>query len=240
VVGLFTAYRGTARQYIAKLNATTAALDVTFDSATGFNAQARTITSDGTYLYVGGEFTTYKGSTRQYIAKINSTTAALDGTFNTVAGFNNFVRGKLTLDSGYLYVGGHFTTYKGTARLGMAKINATDATLDTTFDTSVAFSGGVVLDSIISGDIIYSGGTFTLHGSISRLRLAILNRTYGYLDGFAQETTLTNVNGYYIFENLDNSTYLVNPPVNAYTYNPVYRNAVILNNYVINADFDTV
>ena len=211
VGGGFTTYKGTTRQRIAKLNATTAALDATFNSASGFSAQLRALTFDGTYLYCGGEFTTYKGVTRQYVAKINATTAALDATFDSASGFNGIVRGpgSFILYDNNLYCGGDFTTYKGIARQRVAKLNATTAALDLIFDTTVALTGGIVVDLLKDNDNLYVVGLFTLYGTIARPRFAILNAVHGSLDSFVQRLVLTDINGYYIFNDIDNADYLV-------------------------------
>jgi hypothetical protein len=239
VGGGFTTYKGTTRQRIAKLNATTAALDATFNSASGFSAQLRALTFDGTYLYCGGEFTTYKGVTRQYVAKINATTAALDATFNSASGFNGIVRGPglFILHNNNLYCGGDFTTYKGIARQRVAKLNATTAALDLIFDTTTALTGGMVVDLLKDNDNLYVVGLFTLYGAIARPRLAILNAVHGSLDSFAQRLVLTDVNGYYIFIDIDNANYLIKPPINAYSYIPNHIDVVILNNYSENNNF---
>ena len=192
VGGFFTTYKGIARERIAKLNPTTAALDTTFDTASGFSSAVNSIALDGSgNLIVGGDFTTYKGTTRQYIAKLNPTTAVLDTTFNTASGFNGSVSSIALDSSGNIYAGGGFTTYKGTTRQYISKLNPTTAALDTTFNTASGFSSlvySIVLDG--SGNLIV-GGTFSTYKSIARNSIAKLNPTTAVLD-----TTFNTASGF--------------------------------------------
>ena len=182
VGGAFTSYKGTTRQFIAKLNATTAALDTTFDSASGFNGQVKSIALDGSgNLYAGGDFTSYKGTTRQLIAKINATTAALDTTFDSTSGFNGQVR-SIALDGSNLYVGGSFTSYKGITRQYIAKINATTAALNTTFDTASSFNNAINVIALDGLGNLYAGGSFASYKGTARQNVAKINATTAALD----------------------------------------------------------
>jgi uncharacterized delta-60 repeat protein/uncharacterized repeat protein (TIGR02543 family) len=68
--GAFTAYNGTARGRIARLNAN-GTLDTSFDPGTGANGWVYSIAvqADGKIL-IGGEFTAYNGTARGHIARI--------------------------------------------------------------------------------------------------------------------------------------------------------------------------
>ena len=69
--GFFTSYNGIARNRIARLN-TDGALDTSFNPGAGANDNVKTtsIQSDG-QLIIGGQFTSYDGIARNYIARIN-------------------------------------------------------------------------------------------------------------------------------------------------------------------------
>ncbi len=80
--GLFTSYRtgadSTKGYYLAKLNGSTGAMDLTFNSAanTGPSADvyALQMSSDGTKLYVGGTFSSYRGASEgQYFTPVSTT-----------------------------------------------------------------------------------------------------------------------------------------------------------------------
>jgi hypothetical protein len=183
VGGAFTNYKGTTRQYIAKINATTAALDTTFDSASGFNGIVRSIALDGSgNLYAGGDFNSYKGTARQYIAKINPTTAALDTTFSSASGFNTTVRSIALDSSGNLYAGGDFTSYKGTTRIYVAKVNASTAALDTTFDTASSFNNTINVIALDGLGNLYAGGSFASYKGTARQNVAKISATTAALD----------------------------------------------------------
>jgi len=159
ISGAFTSYKGTTRQRIAKINATTAALDTTFNTASGFTTTIGMLLLDGNgSLFACGTFSSYKTITRQNLVKIDATTGAIDTTFDTSSGFDNTVT-KVFLDgSGSLYVGGNFLNYKGLSRPYLAKINATTAAIDTSFDTLSGMESGVVEIAKGIGDNLFIGG----------------------------------------------------------------------------------
>ena len=80
VGGDFTAYNGTARNRIARLNAD-GTLDGTFDPGTGFDEDVYDLVLDGTDVYVGGLFTSFNGTERNYIARLNT-----NGTLDALVG----------------------------------------------------------------------------------------------------------------------------------------------------------
>jgi uncharacterized delta-60 repeat protein len=90
VGGNFTTYKGLTQTRIVRLN-TDGSLDSTFDVGTGFNTLVLSLLtqSDGKIL-VGGNFSTYKGLTQNFIARLNID-GSLDSTFNIGTGFNSTV-----------------------------------------------------------------------------------------------------------------------------------------------------
>ena len=182
--GSFTAYVGFTRRRIVKINSTTGAIDTTFvPPGTGFDSEVFTILLDGSGgLFVGGDFFDYGGTTRQYIAKISSTTAALDATFNTATGFNNRVRTIILGGSGTLYVGGDFTTYKSVNRQRVARIDASNSNLNTTFDSSSGFGSSVFSLILDSSGSLFAGGSFASYAGSTRNFIAELNGTTAALD----------------------------------------------------------
>jgi hypothetical protein len=182
LLGAFTAYKGSTRNYLAKVSASTAALDNTFDSSTTFNyLNISSMILDSGYLYVAGDFGTYKGTTRQGIAKINATDASLDSTFNSASGFGGGSPRSLAIYSGSIYVVGGFTTYKGTTRNYMVKIDSTTAALDSTFDSATTVSGSI--DSVLptpSG--LFIGGNFINYKGAHRRGIAKVNLNNAAVD----------------------------------------------------------
>jgi uncharacterized delta-60 repeat protein len=130
--GEFISYNGTGRNRIARLNAD-GSLDTGFDPGTGANGiiQSTTIQADGKII-IGGEFTSYNGTGRNYIARVNAD-GSLDTGFNPVTGASGAIRSTAVRSDGKIIIGGSFTSYNGTGRNNIARLNA-DGSLDTGFD----------------------------------------------------------------------------------------------------------
>ena len=98
-------------------------------------APALALLANGEIL-VGGNFTSYNGTPVNRIVRLNSN-GSLDSGFNVGTGANNSVLAiAVTNDlSGDIYIGGSFTSYNGTARNRIARINA-NGSINTTFAPS--------------------------------------------------------------------------------------------------------
>jgi hypothetical protein len=89
VGGDFGSYRGTAVQNIAKVDATSGALDTTFTQPTGFTAPNSWISAllvSGSSLYAGGQFATYRTADAENLAKVDAVSGLLDTTFAQTPG----------------------------------------------------------------------------------------------------------------------------------------------------------
>ena len=111
VGGVFNSYNGISEYNIIRLNAN-GTKDTSFISGTGFNISVNNITlqNDGKIL-VGGNFTTYKGLTENYIIRLNSD-GSKDTSFVTGAGFDQGVGSILVQNDGKILIGGRFLNYK--------------------------------------------------------------------------------------------------------------------------------
>ena len=179
VVGNFTTYKGLTQNHIARLNVD-GSIDSSFDIGTGFgnSVNAIALQSDGKIL-VGGSFTTYKGLTQNYIARLN-TNGSLDTSFNIGTGFNSNVNGLALQSDGKILVGGFFTTYKGLAQIRIARLN-TDGSLDTSFNIGTGFGSSISAIALQSDGKIVVGGSFTTYKGLTQNYIARLN-TDGSLD----------------------------------------------------------
>jgi uncharacterized delta-60 repeat protein len=123
--GWFTSYNGTAIKHIARLNAD-GTLDATFNPGTGANNYIYTtaIQSDGKII-IGGDFTSYNGTTTNRIARLN-TDGSLDASFNPGLGVNERVITTAIQNDGKIIIGGKFTSYDGIARNRIARILISD------------------------------------------------------------------------------------------------------------------
>src|SRR3990172_3061964 len=178
--GYFTQYNGTGRNRIARIN-TDGSLDATFDPGTGANGtiMAIAIQTDGKII-IGGWFTQYNGTGRNYIARIN-TDGSLDATFDPGTGANAWVHSLAIQADGKILAGGEFTSYDGVAEFRIVRINI-DGTLDNTFGSVTGASGGSVHSIVIqTDDQILIGGYFTQYNGTGRNRIARIN-TDGSLD----------------------------------------------------------
>jgi uncharacterized delta-60 repeat protein len=137
--GDFTAFNGTVRNHIARLN-TDGSLDASFNpggtgatGSTGLNSYVSLITyqSDGKIL-ISGDFTYYNGTSRNRIARLN-VDGSLDASFNPGTGANNNVNSIALLSNGKILISGGFKTYNRISRKYVAKLNL-DGSLDTSFN----------------------------------------------------------------------------------------------------------
>lgn len=156
--GLFTTVNGTSKNRIVMLNAD-GTIDTSFIVGNGFNNDVYIVRvgNDG-YYYVGGKFTTYKGTTINRIAKLNNI-GTLDTSFHTSnSGFNNDVWTIEFLNDNKPLIGGLFTSYKGISNNSILKLNL-DGSVDNSFDTGIAESNGIVYKIIVnsSNDVLVSG-----------------------------------------------------------------------------------
>jgi len=166
-VGSFTTYSGSSSSGIVRLNIS-GTRDTSFNVGTGFTlaADARNckIQSDGKIVVVGA-FTTYSGSTQNYITRIN-TDGTRDTEFNIGTGLNTTAESVILQPDGKILAAGQFTTYSGSTQNRITRIN-TNGTRDTTFNSGAGFGGAVYALALQSdGKIIcthlnqsYSGST---------------------------------------------------------------------------------
>jgi uncharacterized delta-60 repeat protein len=188
--GSFTTFNGITRGRIARLNSD-GSLDTSFaNGLAGANNTIQTIAiqnSDGKIL-IGGNFTTYNGISRGYIARLN-TDGSLDTTFlNTGSGSNSVVQTiEIQADENIL-IGGNFSAYNGITRGRVARLN-TDGSLDTAFLSYGSGASALVRDIAVQssdGKIIITGD-FTSFDYVSKGRVARLD-TDGSLDNTFLET----------------------------------------------------
>jgi hypothetical protein len=86
------------------------------------NAQGRAITAspDGTRVYVGGDFTTVDGISRQHVAAFLTATKALDSSFRPSV--NGAVKA-LAATNTTAYIGGLYSTVNGSARRNLSAVS---------------------------------------------------------------------------------------------------------------------
>ena len=170
VGGNFTSYNGITAKYIARLN-TDGTLDTTFNPAgSGANRTIRAITLQGDgKIIVGGDFTSYNGTTTNYLARLN-TDGTLDTTFNPAgSGADEYVQAIAVQGDGKIVIGGNLISYNGATTPYLARLNP-DGTLDTTFNPA-----GSGADSNIRAIAFQSNGQILIGGDFTSYDDAIVN-----------------------------------------------------------------
>ena len=163
-------------------------VDFGFDTGVGFNNSVYAVAQQTNgQLLAAGLFTSYNGSNRARLARLN-----LDGTldtgYNAGLGPDSGVNAIALQPDGRLIIGGDFTSVGGSLRSRIARLLA-DGSLDTSF--SVGSGANSSINALVlqpDGKTIV-GGNFTNYNGTTRLRIARLN-TSGSLD-----TSFTNGTG---------------------------------------------
>lgn len=190
VGGGFTSFNGSsAAARLVRLNLN-GSLDTSFSVGTGFNNRVNAIVTlaDGKMI-VGGNFTTYRGETVNYLVKLN-VDGTRDTSFNTGTGFTSNVLCLKLQHDGKILVGGSFTTFNGVSVVRLARLN-TDGTLDTAFNTNIGTgaNGDVRAITIRAFGGIIVGGNFTTFNGVT------VNRIVALFSGGIRNTAFTTSTG---------------------------------------------
>lgn len=129
--GDFTSYNGLSINRIIRLNQD-GSLDNSFDIGTGADNSVRAIAvqSDGKIL-IAGDFLSFDGNKINRIARLNND-GSIDTSFNSGTGTNNSIWNILIESDGKILIHGSFSTYNGTNKNSLAKLN-NDGSLDASF-----------------------------------------------------------------------------------------------------------
>ena len=107
---------------------------------------------------VTGDFSWVNGVPRNRIARLNAD-GTLDGTFDPGTGFNGTVNTLAAHAGGRIVAAGAFTSYNGTERYRIARLNA-DGSLDTTFNPRRGFDKDVKTIAVQRDGKVLAGGSF--------------------------------------------------------------------------------
>ena len=144
--GYFTYFGGYARRSIARVNPD-GSVDQTFNPGTGASLAVLDIAHqpDGR-IVIGGWFTSYNGTARNYLARIHGN-GALDTSFDPGTGTDARVVATSLLQNGDILIGGTFDSYNGTGRSHVARVNGTARTATHTL-LEGPNSGGTMNDAL--------------------------------------------------------------------------------------------
>lgn len=124
VAGDFYLFNGTYCPNIARLNAD-GTMDTTFSSGLGADGSiyCMAMQADG-FILIGGDFTTYDGASRNRLARLNND-GSLDTAFDPGSGASAWINALALQQDGKVLIGGAFTSYDGTGRNRVARVNNT-------------------------------------------------------------------------------------------------------------------
>ena len=173
VGGDFSTYNGSLANHIVRLNID-GAIDTTFNTIIGANNSVWTtsIQSDGRVV-IGGDFTSYDGTSINRIARLNED-GTLDSNFYLGSGANATVLSTSIQTDGKIIITGYFTIYNGFQKNRIIRLNM-DGTLDNTFNTGIGANGFVTTNSIQNDGKIIIGGDFDRYNGIFANKFARLN-----------------------------------------------------------------
>lgn len=196
LAGSFSAVNPYLTSRMAVLDPSSGKPQLQCDLNTGFDAPVLEILLFNNALYVGGEFSSYKGLPAHGLAKLDATTCALDTTFTQSTGF----AGTFTTDpstqivlptyvtavaasGSSLFVTGNFTSYRGLPANYLAKIDLQTGALDQNF-TGATGADGPMDKLALSADSVYVAGNFSHYrgASVTRSALVKVDINSGALD----------------------------------------------------------
>jgi len=181
--GGFTSYNGISRNGIARLNPN-GSLDTTFNPGTGFaggtGVNSLVLQPNGNII-IGGSFTTFNSRPSNYIVRL-FVDGTLDTTFITGSGTNGIVESLALQSDGKVLLGGAFSSYNGTSRNRIVRLNA-NGMVDTTFIPESGANNTIEALALQSNGRVIIGGSFTSYQGTERNRIARLSA-----DGRLDET----------------------------------------------------
>ncbi|MBN8571185.1 MAG: T9SS type A sorting domain-containing protein, partial [Ignavibacteria bacterium] len=161
----------TSRNFIAKFDKTTGAVNTEWN--VNANANANKIGISGNNIYIGGTFSGVNPVLRNYITRFNKTTGVPDTSWNPNP--NNIVS-TIAITGNEIYIGGTFTALGNTTRNRIAKVDNSTGQPYPGWNANASAQVNIIT---ISGTEIYAGGSFTTIGSSTRNRIAKLNSSTG-------------------------------------------------------------
>jgi hypothetical protein len=194
VAGNFSQYRGAVVGKLAKIDATSCAIDPVFIGGGGFGTDPGEtlygLAVSGSSLYAVGNVVAYRGAAIPPIVKLDLTTGAADPAFSPNPQPDSYALA-IAVAGTSVYIGGGFTHIGGVAAPYLAKLDAATGTVDTVFAAAPG-ADSFVYALAIAGNQLYVGGAFT-HFAGVQTALARVNATNGAVDtAFTQSVASTS------------------------------------------------
>jgi hypothetical protein len=185
--GEFTSVGGLVRRGLAALNATTGAGDSSFQADANEYVEALIPSSDGSRLFVGGNFTSLQGKTRTYLAAVDVASGKVVDAFAPVVNGSVLT---LAYSSGAVYAGGQFTKVGGIARGHAVKVSAATGSVDKAWVANTNGPAGTLrrngmvqgIEATPNGSTVFLGGPFdTVNGKAVAGGIAVVSGSTGAL-----------------------------------------------------------
>ena len=171
--GDFLTYSGLPYHNMIRLNAN-GSVDASFSVAVWFDSGVYSVAlqPDGRIL-VAGAFDSVMGGSQRGLVRLNAD-GSKDNSFNIGTGFNGTVRKVILQPDGKILAGGLFTTFNGTSKNGIIRLNA-DGTPDNGFTVGTGFNNTVSTLTLRADGKIYAGGRFTFYNGFESRSIIRLN-----------------------------------------------------------------
>jgi hypothetical protein len=151
------------RANLAAFDATTGALVGGFRADT--NGRVKALATDGTRLFLGGNFTKVNGATRNHLAAVDLRTGAVQAWWTADANGDVYA---LSQAAGKLFVAGNFTSIRGASRQRIASLTAATGAVN----GFVANAAGAGVDAIAASPdasrVYVGGGYSSINGTSTR------------------------------------------------------------------------
>lgn len=172
--GDFNSVDGVWRNNVARLNPN-GSVDQSLNEGYGTNGTVHVLLDrpDGSIL-VGGWFTTYNWTGRQYLALIDTEASLLPMFEPFGTGANRSIYTTCLQPDGKVIIGGSFTGFNGTARNYIARLNS-DGSLDLSFATDSSLVGTVYASALQANGKILIGGYFSYRSGNTKWGVARLH-----------------------------------------------------------------
>ncbi|MDF3029306.1 MAG: hypothetical protein K0S23_3613, partial [Fluviicola sp.] len=166
IAGSFSSYNGASTGRLIRLNSD-GSLDLTFIMDTGSPLAfiESVILQPDNKILIGGTFSSYSGTSRKNIARLNSD-GTVDTSFDPGVGPNSFVSYLLLQTDGKIIVFGNFSTFNGLPIKRIIRLNS-NGTHDSSFNSGSGFPLGAFDIALMQADgkIVIGGALSTYNGT---------------------------------------------------------------------------